>query len=87
MQYVKRGSLPPDFGEHGCTALEQPRAVAYALYHRLSASFRPRAVQSIIVQMEGEHSPNPASRVTLSDEVDALGMRRAVLNWQIDPVD
>ena len=25
--------------------------------------------------------------MTLNDEVDALGMRRAVLNWQIDPVD
>ena len=37
--------------------------------------------------MEGEQSPNPASRVTLSDEIDALGMRRAVLDWQIDPLD
>jgi choline dehydrogenase-like flavoprotein len=37
--------------------------------------------------MYGEQSPNPASRVTLSDEIDALGMRRAVLDWQIDPLD
>jgi choline dehydrogenase-like flavoprotein len=87
MQYLKRGSVPPDFDQHGCTALEQPRAIARALFHRLSRSFRSRAVQSTLVFIEGEQSPNPASRVTLSDEVDALGMRRAVLNWQIDPVD
>jgi choline dehydrogenase-like flavoprotein len=30
---------------------------------------------------------NPDSRVTLSDERDAFGMRRAVLDWQVSPVD
>jgi choline dehydrogenase-like flavoprotein len=30
---------------------------------------------------------NPDSRVTLSDEVDAFGMRRAVVDWQVLPVD
>jgi choline dehydrogenase-like flavoprotein len=87
MQYAKRASLAPDLGEHGCTALEDPKAIARVLYHRLSTRFRPLPVQAIMVDMVGEQSPNPASRVTLSDDVDALGMRRVVLDWQIEPLD
>jgi choline dehydrogenase-like flavoprotein len=93
MQFAKRGSLPPDLGELSCTALEEPQAIARVLYHRLSTRlrlstrFRSPTVQSIKVMTEGEQSPNPASRVTLGDEIDALGMRRAVLDWQIDAVD
>jgi len=87
MQYAKRGSLAPAFREHGCTALEEPQAIARVLYDRLSTRFHPPPVKIIYVFMEGEQSPNPASRVTLCDEVDALGMRRAVLDWQIDPID
>jgi hypothetical protein len=36
IQYAKRGSLPPEFDEHGCTALEEPQEIARVLYHRLS---------------------------------------------------
>ena len=34
-----------------------------------------------------EQIPNPDSRVTLSNQVDALGQRRAALNWQISSLD
>lgn len=34
-----------------------------------------------------EQRPNRASRVTLSDELDALGMPRAVLDWRLDDDD
>jgi choline dehydrogenase-like flavoprotein len=87
IQSAKRGSLAPNFGEIGCAALEKPQDITRALYYRLSMPLRLLVVQRIVVFLEGEQSPNPASRVTLSDEADALGMRRAVLNWQIDPVD
>jgi choline dehydrogenase-like flavoprotein len=86
MEYAKRGSLAP-LGKSACAALGEPQAIAQVLYYRLRARFGPLAVQKIAVELEGEQSPNPASRVTLSDEVDALGMRHAVLNWQIDAVD
>ena len=33
--------------------------------------------------LRGEHGPNPDSRVTLSDERDRLGLRRAVLDWRL----
>jgi choline dehydrogenase-like flavoprotein len=34
-----------------------------------------------------EQSPNPDSRITLSNEKDALGMPRARLNWQLTELD
>ena len=85
MHYAVRGSLPPDISEQGCIALREPAAIARVLYHSLRTRLRPE--QAIIVRVEGEQSPNPASRVTLNSEVDALGMRRVTLDWQIDPLD
>jgi choline dehydrogenase-like flavoprotein len=85
MQYARRGAVPPDVSEKGCSALSEPMAVARVLYHSLRT--RLLSEQAIIVNVEGEQSPNPASRVTLNSEVDALGMRRVTLDWQIDPLD
>jgi choline dehydrogenase-like flavoprotein len=34
-----------------------------------------------------EQIPNPESRVTLSDQRDALGMPRVRLDWRLDPAD
>lgn len=34
-----------------------------------------------------EQAPNPASRVTLADERDALGLRKVCLDWQLTPLD
>ena len=34
-----------------------------------------------------EQSPNPASRVVLADERDALGKRMAALDWQLSDID
>ncbi len=35
----------------------------------------------------GEQAPNPSSRVRLAEERDALGLRRADLDWQLGPQD
>ena len=37
--------------------------------------------------LRSEQAPNPASRVTLADERDALGMRRARLEWRLGDLD
>ncbi len=41
------------------------------------------------LEFEGqfEQAPNPESRVTLGDEVDRLGQRRTLLNWQFTELD
>lgn len=34
-----------------------------------------------------EQSPNPESRITLSNELDPLGRRRVRLDWRLSPID
>jgi choline dehydrogenase-like flavoprotein len=34
-----------------------------------------------------EQAPNPLSRVTLDTDTDALGMRRAMLHWELTPLE
>ncbi|MDB5136509.1 MAG: family oxidoreductase [Mucilaginibacter sp.] len=34
-----------------------------------------------------EQAPNPASRITLDTDTDALGMRRAMLHWELTPLE
>lgn len=52
------------------------------VYRRLLK--RPRQLE-LYVQVET--SPNPDSRIVLSDEKDEFGMPRADLQWRIDPAD
>ena len=42
---------------------------------------------SIYLITRGEQAPNPDSRVLLSDERDALGNRRANLDWRLGAID
>lgn len=42
---------------------------------------------SLRLELRSEQSPNPNSRVTLSDAVDGLGQRRAHLHWDLTEVD
>jgi choline dehydrogenase-like flavoprotein len=44
-------------------------------------------LKSVAIFLEGEQSPNPDSRVLLTDERDALGMRKTGLNWKIAAKD
>ena len=39
------------------------------------------------LELQGEQVPHPASRVTLGDSVDALGMRRLRVDWRYQPQD
>jgi len=57
-------------------------AVLGVVYRRLLK--RPRQLE-LYVQVET--SPNPDSRIVLSDEKDEFGMPRADLQWRIDPAD
>jgi choline dehydrogenase-like flavoprotein len=43
--------------------------------------------ETSLLTVRAEQSPLPDSRITLSDEVDALGMPRAALDWRIAPND
>lgn len=87
-RYGMRGQIPHSLGETECAALEDTGAIATVLYHRAVTSFWKGAhLKTIYVRLEGEQSPNPDSRVVLVHEIDALGMRRVGLDWQITAED
>lgn len=46
-----------------------------------------RHVYAAAVMERPEQSPNPASRITLSEERDALGVRRVVMDWRLTELD
>lgn len=46
-----------------------------------------RGITRVHVMVRGEQAPNPASRVTLAQETDALGVPRAVLDWRLSELD
>lgn len=43
--------------------------------------------KGLYVIMRAEQAPNPDSRVTLSNEVDALGLPKIRLDWQLSEID
>lgn len=43
--------------------------------------------QAFIIDTSTEQTPNPESRITLTEKRDALGLRRVRLNWQIHQSD
>ena len=45
---------------------------------------RPDALE---IYVQAEQAPNPASRLSLSDEVDALGMPRLRLDWRLGDLE
>src|SRR5690606_14920596 len=58
--------------------------VALAAYAELSGVI---PVEYIEVSPRIEQVPNPDSRVTLSEERDALGLNRVQLDWQLTALD
>lgn len=43
--------------------------------------------QTAVIRQASEAAPNPDSRVTLSDETDAFGLRRVALDWRLAEQD
>jgi choline dehydrogenase-like flavoprotein len=56
-----------------------------AVGHRASTNAAP--VDHIRLRARLDPVPNPDSRITLSDQRDALGMRRAKLDWRLTETD
>ncbi|WFL77305.1 GMC family oxidoreductase [Altererythrobacter arenosus] len=54
---------------------------------RVEKTMANRGMTGLYMIIRGEQAPNPDSRIVLSGERDELGMRKANLNWQLDPLD
>jgi choline dehydrogenase-like flavoprotein len=63
------------------------RAWAHKAVRTNVERWRARRGAGLYLIVRGEQAPNPASRVLLSAERDALGVRRADLDWQLGDID
>lgn len=69
-------------------ALTQSREMAQHFYHRaVSGSWPVKGVRRFVLYVRSEQSPNPLSRVYLSNERDPLGMQRVCLDWRLNEID
>jgi choline dehydrogenase-like flavoprotein len=75
--------IPPDPIAHLRDLPAATRDVAGLVYRRL----RHREPDVFELVTMAEQTPNPASRVTLSDKRDALGLRRLDLDWRFSQID
>lgn len=81
--YLQEGRTPPTFGKHVANLLRDLNRVAIYSYER--AFLRSPLAASLVLDLE--QAPNPSSRVTLTNERDALGMRKVVLHWQMGDLE
>lgn len=90
----RRGRMPEHPGKHLGNVVTDVRGIA-ANAHRLArmrygqmfTKHKPPEMEVFLLNSMSEQAPNPDSRVTLSDERDALGRQRVCLDWQLTPLD
>jgi choline dehydrogenase-like flavoprotein len=80
---LRDGAWPRNFGDHVGTILSDMDRVMIYTYER--AFLRPPDLVSLVVQLE--QSPNPDSRILLTDETDELGLRKVALDWRMGELE
>ncbi|MDX1541923.1 MAG: GMC family oxidoreductase, partial [Geminicoccaceae bacterium] len=84
---LRGGELPDRLGADLLQALADPDDAAAGLLDQLGLvdyDFVPGTNQLLTIS---EQAPDPASRVTLGEERDALGMPRIRLDWRLGELD
>ena len=88
LRAVQSGKLKQAIGQNLLPVLRGLGDVARLL---LSARFkRRRAVSSrarVILNIDVEQAPNPDNRIRLSEQLDALGLPRAIVDWRVNPAE
>ena len=84
LQGIQEGHLHVNF----CRDIGNiPAAIAEGVNFVLAAKLNHRRYvtkrSKVVLDMDVEQRPNPESRIRLAEEKDALGMRKAVLDWKI----
>jgi choline dehydrogenase-like flavoprotein len=84
---VRQRQMPDDLAEKVWAMVRDLDEVA-AFGWRVVTDQRPyTSIRSLYFSVRSEQAPNPASRVTLAHERDALGLRRVQLDWQLTDLD
>lgn len=77
---VKRGQFPDEFGRRIIEITTDLDGIWDGLVEYVGD-------RSVYIEIEGEQAPNPDSRVRLTAERDALGLRRIQLDWRLNTID
>ena len=78
---LNNGHFPEDLGKHLGNIIGDIDGLATAAYER----FAVPSMTFYSTRCSFELPPNPDSRITLTNDRDALGMRRGKLDWQLGP--
>jgi len=80
--WLRRGRLPSDLALRTRAVLaDLPNAIQAVTAHLRALAGKSTHWQ---IQTIMEPTPNPDSRVTLTAEIDRLGLRKSRLNWRLD---
>lgn len=80
---LRRGTLPASPARQLAAILSRPDRVAVAAAHRLGL----RRTPGIGLRAFVEPVPDPANRVTLTDELDGLGRPRVLVRWRVSALE
>jgi choline dehydrogenase-like flavoprotein len=84
---LKHRRRPAQLAHRLGTAISDPIGVTRNIVGHLQGKPIRQNVQSLRLEVRAEQEPNAESRVILSDAVDALGARRARLEWRLTERD
>ncbi|MEE9494521.1 MAG: GMC family oxidoreductase [Gammaproteobacteria bacterium] len=76
---IKKGRWPDEFGDKLWSVITDLGAISDDVFKQKSHSMN--------LYIRAESSPNPESRITLSDDLDQLGLRKIHVNWQLTAFD
>jgi choline dehydrogenase-like flavoprotein len=82
---ILRGQVPDEMMTHVGNVLSEMGTLAELAYG--SARYGQVPIERIDVRVAMIPVPNPDSRVLLSDQTDALGLRRVKLDWRLTELD
>jgi len=82
---LAKGDIPDDLDEHIGRIFGDLGSIAELLHARVT--YDGHTYESVNVRAGLAPAPNPESRVTLSDEMDALGLRKSRLDWHLSEID
>jgi len=84
---LKHRRRPTQLAERLGSVISDPLGVARNIVGSLQGKPMRQKADSLRLEVRSEQEPNAESRVTLSDATDALGVRRAHLEWRMTPRD
>ncbi len=80
---LKHRRRPTQFAAGLKAMIGDPVGIARNIVLHLQGKPMHQRIESLRLEVRAEQEPNPASRVTLSEQTDALGVPRARLEWRM----